>query len=49
MKSISEDILLEINNLMKKGLSRKDAVKRIAGAYGLSKKELYDKSLNEIP
>jgi 16S rRNA (cytidine1402-2'-O)-methyltransferase len=45
----TEDILLEINNLIKKGLSRKDAVKRIAGAYGLSKKELYDKSLNEIP
>ncbi len=45
----TEDILWEINNLMKKGLSRKDAVKRIAGAYGLSKKELYDKSLNEIP
>jgi 16S rRNA (cytidine1402-2'-O)-methyltransferase len=45
----TEDILLEINNLMKKGLSRKDAVKRIAGTYGLSKKELYDKSLNEIP
>jgi len=31
--------------LMKKGLGRKEAVKKIADAYGLSKKELYDKSL----
>ena len=45
----TEDIFLEINNLMKKGLRRKDAVKRIAETYGLSKKELYDRSLNEIP
>jgi 16S rRNA (cytidine1402-2'-O)-methyltransferase len=30
---------------MKKGLGRKEAVKKVANAYGLSKKELYDKSL----
>lgn len=42
----AEDALLEISSLMKKGVRRKDAVKRIAEAYGLSKKELYDKSLH---
>lgn len=43
---ISIDVaLLEVAALMKKGLGRKDAVKRIAESYGLSKKELYDKSL----
>ncbi len=40
-----EDALGEIAALMKKGLGRKEAVKRIAGQYGLSKKELYDRSL----
>ncbi len=44
-KTTSSDILLEISSLMKKGLGRKEAVKRIAAAYGLSKKELYNKSL----
>jgi 16S rRNA (cytidine1402-2'-O)-methyltransferase len=44
---ITRDVLLEISSLMKKGFSRKEAVKKIAEAYGLSKKELYDKSLNE--
>jgi 16S rRNA (cytidine1402-2'-O)-methyltransferase len=44
---ITRDVLLEISSLMKKGVSRKEAVKKIAEAYGLSKKELYDKSLNE--
>jgi 16S rRNA (cytidine1402-2'-O)-methyltransferase len=39
------DALLEVNSLMKKGLGRKEAVKKVANAYGLSKKELYDKSL----
>jgi len=34
---------------MKKGLGRKEAVKRIAETYGLSKKALYKKSLNETP
>jgi len=46
-KLITGDILLEISSIMKKGFSRKEAVKKIAEAYGLSKKELYDKSLNE--
>jgi 16S rRNA (cytidine1402-2'-O)-methyltransferase len=39
------DALLEVNSLMKRGLGRKEAVKKIAEAYGMSKKELYDKSL----
>ncbi len=46
-KLITRDVLLEISSLIKKGFSRKEAVKKIAEAYGLSKKELYDKSLNE--
>ena len=41
-----EDALLEIRTLMKRGLGRKEAVKRIAGEYGVSKKELYDRSLS---
>ncbi|MBI5025671.1 MAG: 16S rRNA (cytidine(1402)-2'-O)-methyltransferase [Nitrospirae bacterium] len=41
------DALLEISALMKKGLGRKEAVKRVAESYGLSKKELYDRSLKE--
>ena len=40
-----EDALGEIAALMKKGLGRKEAVKRIAEQYGLSKKALYDRSL----
>jgi 16S rRNA (cytidine1402-2'-O)-methyltransferase len=44
---ITNDILSEINSLMAKGLKRKEAVKKIADAYKLSKKELYDKSLTE--
>jgi len=31
---------------MKKGLGRKEAVKRIAGEYGISRKDLYDRSLS---
>jgi 16S rRNA (cytidine1402-2'-O)-methyltransferase len=45
-KIINEDILSEVRSLMKKGFSRKEAVKKIADEYGLSKKKLYDKSLN---
>jgi len=41
----AEEALSEMKSLMKKGLSRKDAAKRIAEQYGMSKKELYDKSL----
>jgi 16S rRNA (cytidine1402-2'-O)-methyltransferase len=48
IKPSEGDILSEIRMLMKKGLARKEAVKKIAEEYGLSKNELYDKSLNEI-
>ena len=41
-----EDALSEVRTLIKKGLSRKDAVRRVAEEYGLSKKELYDRSLS---
>ena len=41
----TEDALMEVRTLMKRGLGRKEAVKRIAEEYGISKKELYDKSL----
>ncbi len=45
-EGMNADIALaEVKALMKKGLSRKDASKRIAEQYGLSRKELYDKSL----
>lgn len=46
--AISLDVALqEVRALMKKGLGRKEAAKRIAESYGLSKKELYDKSLDQ--
>jgi 16S rRNA (cytidine1402-2'-O)-methyltransferase len=32
--------------LIKKGLGRKEAVRTVAEMYGVSKKELYDKSLS---
>jgi 16S rRNA (cytidine1402-2'-O)-methyltransferase len=41
-----DDSLAEVALFMKKGLKRKEAVKRVAESYGLSKKELYDKSLD---
>lgn len=40
-----EDALSEVRSLMKKGVSRKEAAKRISAQYGLSKNELYDRSL----
>jgi 16S rRNA (cytidine1402-2'-O)-methyltransferase len=40
-----EEALAEVQALMKKGLGRKEAVKTVAESYGISKKELYDKSL----
>jgi 16S rRNA (cytidine1402-2'-O)-methyltransferase len=43
----TEDALVEVHSLLKKGLGRKEAVKKIADQYGLCKKELYDRSLNE--
>ena len=42
----TEDALAEVKILMKRGLRRKEAVKKIAEEYGISKKELYDKSLS---
>lgn len=40
-----EDAVREIRSLMRKGMGRKEAVKRVAEQYGLSRKELYDRSL----
>ncbi len=40
-----EDAIKEIRSFMRKGLGRKEAVKRVAEQYGLSRKELYDRSL----
>ncbi len=40
-----DEALDEIKALMRKGKGRKESVKIVAEAYGLSKKELYDKSL----
>ncbi|HWR58946.1 MAG TPA: 16S rRNA (cytidine(1402)-2'-O)-methyltransferase [Thermodesulfovibrionales bacterium] len=40
-----EDALTEMKALMRKGMGRKDAVKMIAEQYGLSKRELYERSL----
>ncbi len=45
-KMTLEEALHEVKLLMKRGIGRKEAVKRIANDYGLSKKELYDKSIN---
>jgi 16S rRNA (cytidine1402-2'-O)-methyltransferase len=45
--SITGEVLSELRTHMRKGLSRKDAVQRIASTYGLSKKELYAKSLDQ--
>ncbi|MGC8796547.1 16S rRNA (cytidine(1402)-2'-O)-methyltransferase [Thermodesulfovibrio sp. 3462-1] len=40
-----EEALIEVKDLMKKGKGRKEAVRIVAELYGLSKKELYEKSL----
>jgi 16S rRNA (cytidine1402-2'-O)-methyltransferase len=45
-KPSNEEALKEIESLMKKGFGRKAAVKRVAAEYGLSRKELYDRSLS---
>lgn len=42
-----DEALREVKSLMKKGRGRKETVKIIAGQYGLSKHELYEKSLGE--
>lgn len=41
-----DEALSEVLSLMKKGLGRKEAVRTVAEGYGISKKELYDKSLS---
>lgn len=43
----AEEALSEIRLLMKRGVGRKEAVRRVAGEYGLSKNELYDRSLDQ--
>ena len=48
-RQIDEDILMEITVLMKKGTGRKEAVKKIAKEYGLSTKELYNRSIGKTP
>lgn len=40
-----EEALSEIKALMKKGMGRREAVKAVSGQYGLSKNELYERSL----
>lgn len=40
-----EEALQEVRDLMKKGRGRKEAVRTVSGQYGLSKKDLYDRSL----
>lgn len=40
-----EDALSEVKGLLKKGKGRKEAVKTVSERYGLSKNELYDRSL----
>jgi 16S rRNA (cytidine1402-2'-O)-methyltransferase len=46
-KSVTGEVLSELRARMKKGIGRKEAVQEIAERYGLSKKELYKKSLDE--
>ncbi len=43
---VSEDeAMVEMRSLMRSGVSRKDAARKISSTYGLSKKKLYDRSL----
>lgn len=42
---VLEEALLEVKTLMKKGMGRKEAAKNVAENYGISKKDLYDRSL----
>ncbi|MFN3479277.1 MAG: 16S rRNA (cytidine(1402)-2'-O)-methyltransferase [Thermodesulfovibrionales bacterium] len=43
-----EDALKEVLTLIKRGTSRKDAVRMVADTYGLSKRELYERSLKRV-
>lgn len=45
-KALTEEVLSELYTFMRKGMGRKDAVQKIAETYGLSKKELYKRSLD---
>lgn len=40
-----DDAVLEVLELMKRGLKRKEAVASVASEYGISKRELYERSL----
>jgi 16S rRNA (cytidine1402-2'-O)-methyltransferase len=40
-----DEALAEVQALLKKGLGRKEAARVVAESYNISKKELYDKSL----
>ncbi len=42
-----KEALQEIKHLMKKGMGRKEAVRKVSEDYGFSRKELYDKSIKE--
>jgi len=42
---VFEEALLEVKGLMKKGMGRKEAARTVSEQYGISKKELYDRSL----
>jgi 16S rRNA C1402 (ribose-2'-O) methylase RsmI len=42
-----EEALDEVLSLIKKGMGRKEAAKTVASHYGLSSKELYDRSLQK--
>jgi 16S rRNA (cytidine1402-2'-O)-methyltransferase len=43
--AVEEDAVMEVLDLMKRGLKRKEAVTTVASEYGISKKELYERSL----
>jgi 16S rRNA (cytidine1402-2'-O)-methyltransferase len=46
-KHTVDEVLPEVFSLIKKGLGRKEAVRRVSDIYGLSKKELYSRSLKD--
>ena len=48
-RPLDNDVLMEVAVLMKRGLGRKEAVKKTAKAYGLRTKDLYDRSLSKTP
>jgi len=42
------ELVKEVFSLMKQGMKRKEAVKRIASQYGISQRQLYEETLKEI-